>query len=295
MRIAAYALALSLGFATPASLAAPEAPGRVVPAQTLAYGSDRLQRLDHYPARRASSLARAPAVIFVHGGGWSRGDKVTGARGHKTPHLTGLGYHFISIDYRLVPKVTVEAQAADVAAAVAHVVRNAGRLGIDPARIVLSGHSAGAHLVALVGTDPEYLRAAGLRPGDLKGVMPIDGAGYDIAKQMRSGERALRKTYLAAFGTDPQRHRALSPVAHAAAPNAPAFLVLHAEREASVAQAHDLAAALRRAGTPVELAQSPGAGLKGHIEANTRLGDPSFPTTPIMDRWLARLFAPPRS
>lgn len=269
------------------------APTRPSPgAQTLAYGNNPLQTLDVYAARGS---APAPVVIFVHGGGWSKGDKASGAREYKAAHLTGLGYHFVSINYRLVPAATVEEQAADVAAAVAYVKRNAAKLGVDPARIVLSGHSAGAHLAALVGTDPRYLRAAGLSLADLKGVMPIDGAGYDVAKQMQTGERALRSTYAEAFGTDPARQRALSPTLHAASPNAPSFLVLYAEREASVGQARDFATALRRGGTRVELGQSPGKGLKGHMDANTKLGDPSFPTTAIMDRWLAGLFTRPRS
>ena len=97
---------------------------------------------------------RAPLVIFVHGGGWKRGDKNNATGQHKARHYVRQGYAFASINYRLVPDATVEQQAADVASAVAYLRGNAQRLGIDAKLIVLMGHSAGAHLVALVGTRP---------------------------------------------------------------------------------------------------------------------------------------------
>ncbi|MBX4389967.1 alpha/beta hydrolase fold domain-containing protein, partial [Mycobacterium tuberculosis] len=81
----------------------------------------------------------------------------------------------------------VEDQAADVAAAFAWLRTNAARLGIDSKRMVLMGHSAGAHLVALVGTDPAYARAAGFALSDIKGVIPLDGAAYNVPAQMADG------------------------------------------------------------------------------------------------------------
>ncbi|XUM24396.1 alpha/beta hydrolase fold domain-containing protein [Bradyrhizobium oligotrophicum S58] len=86
--------------------------------------------------------------MFVHGGGWKRGDKRNATGAAKIEHLLAQGYAFALIDYRLVPAATVEQQAADVAAAVAWLRKNAGRLGIDPSRLVLMGHSAGAHHVS---------------------------------------------------------------------------------------------------------------------------------------------------
>ena len=112
-----------------------------------AYGSDALQKLDFWPA---ASARPAPLVLFVHGGGWKRGDKKSATGMQKVEHLTNEGFAFASINYRLVPAATVEQQAADVSAAVAWHRSHAARLGIDASRIVLMGHSAGAHLVALV-------------------------------------------------------------------------------------------------------------------------------------------------
>ena len=114
-----------------------------------------------------------------------------------------------------------EQQAADVASALAYVIAHAGELGIDPRRIVLMGHSAGAHLVALVGTDPAYLKAVGLDEASVAGVIPIDGAAYDVPAQLKVGARIMGATYEQAFGTDPARQKTLSPTMQAAAPNAP--------------------------------------------------------------------------
>lgn len=259
----------------------------VAPQQEIAYGSDPLQRLDFYPA--ATGTKPAPLILFVHGGGWKRGDKRNATGAYKAPHLNALGYHFASINYRLVPQATVEQQAADVATALAALLKQADALGIDRQRVVLMGHSAGAHLVALVGTDPQYLQAAGLTYADLAGIVPLDGAGYDVPAQMGENQRLMGDTYEQAFGTDPVRQRALSPTFQAAAPNAPDWLILHVERPDSTRQSEGLGKALRAAGARVEVDGVPGRGLKGHMEINRDLGKPDYPATPLLDAWLKRL------
>lgn len=256
------------------------------PTQTLAYGSDPLQALDLWVPE---GTRPAPLVLFVHGGGWSRGSKDNAGSRAMPGHMLAQGYAFASINYRLVPSASVEQQAGDVAAALAHLLGRAEALGIDPTRVVITGHSAGAHLVALVGTDERYLKAAGLSFADLRGVIPNDGAAYDIAAQLTDAGPMMKDTYTQAFGTDPARHAALSPTLHAAAPNAPAFLLLHVQRKDGVAQNRALADALKRAGTPVEIGSFPGDGLRGHAEINRRLGEPDYPATPVMDAWLKKV------
>jgi acetyl esterase/lipase len=190
-----------------------------------------------------------------------------------------------------VPGASVEQQAADVAAAVRSLLDRAGDLGIDPSKVVLMGHSAGAHLVALVGTDEHYLRSAGLSLRILNGVIPIDGAAYDVPQQLADAGPRMRQTYTAAFGTDPARQRRLSPTMHAAAPNAAAFLLPHVQRRDGVRQSNELAAALNAAGTPAETASIPGQGLLGHMEINRKLGQADYPATAVVDAWLKRIFA----
>ncbi|HEX4848555.1 MAG TPA: alpha/beta hydrolase [Novosphingobium sp.] len=264
--------------------AAPQAPAK----QTLSYGTDPLQALDFYPA--AGGNRRAPLVIFVHGGGWKRGSKDNASGPWKAPHYTGLGYAYASINYRLVPDATVEQQGADVAAAVRYLIDNAARLGFDSTRIVLMGHSAGAHLVALVGTDESYLKGAGLSFAAIDGVIPIDGAAYDVPRQMSEGGKFMSDTYLQAFGSDPARQRALSPTLHAQAPNAPAFLIIHVQRKDGVAQSVALEAALKKGRTRAERQEFEGRGLKGHAEINRQLGNPDYAATPVVDAWLKKVF-----
>lgn len=264
---------------------APESP----PKQTIAYGRDAMQNLDFTPA--AGATGPAPLVVFVHGGGWSNGNKDNGTGAWKAPHYTSLGYAFASINYRLVPAATVEDEAQDVASALAKLIADADRLGIDRRRIVLMGHSAGAHLVALVGTDETYLQRAGLSFGALAGVIPLDGAAYDVPRQMAQAGNFMAGRYDQAFGTDPARQKALSPLFHAAAPNAPHFLLLYVARADGVAQARALADALTRAGTPVQQHLFGGSGLIGHMTINRRMGDPAYEATPVVDAWLKQVFA----
>jgi len=253
----------------------------------VSYGPDALQKIDFHAA---PGKPNAPLVIFVHGGGWKRGDKSMMNGSAKLTDWQAKGYAVASVNYRVVPAAKVEDQAADVAHALAALKRQAGTLGFDPDRIVLVGHSAGAHLVALVGTDPQWLRRAGLSLTAVRGVIPLDGAGYHVPSQMGKNAVLLGDTYEQAFGTDPARQLALSPTEHAAAPNAPAFLILHVQRADARQQSEGLAAGLRRAGTPVELHAIPGRGLKGHMEINRDLGDPAYPATAIVDSWLAERF-----
>lgn len=286
MRIALI-LVLCLSLLSPAH----GAPRRAPPGeQVVAYGGDPAQTLDFWPGQTDSkpNIAR-PLVIFVHGGVWKRGSKDNATGRHKSVHYQQLGYAFASIDYRLVPGATVEQQAQDVADAVAFLRRRAATLGVDPGRIVLMGHSAGAHLVALVGTDMRYFAKAGLSPDAVRGIIPLDGAAYDVAAQMAQSGRLMKGTYEQAFGTDPARQQALSPTRHAARPNAPAFLILHVDRDDGTAQSQALAAALKRAGTPVEIRALEGRGLRGHMQINRQMGDPAYPGTAVVDDWLARV------
>lgn len=274
-------------FAERARQADASAP-QVAPGQAFSYGEDPAQRLAFWPAQ--GSLGKAPLILFVHGGGWQRGSKDNATGRWKPAHFTAGHYAFASIDYRLVPQATVEQQAVDIASALRTVIDRADALGVDRRRIVLMGHSAGAHLVALVGTDERYLKAAGLSFADLAGVIPVDGAAYDVPAQLRDGPQIMQATYHQAFGEDPARQRALSPTFHAAAPNAPAFMLLHVQRPDGTAQAQELAEALRRGGSSVRVEGFEGQGLLGHLEINRRLGDPDYPATAVVDAWLAEVF-----
>ena len=249
----------------------------------MSYGRDPLQRLDlAYPAGNK----RPPLIVFIHGGGWSIGDK-RHAIGAKASYFLGKGYGFASLNYRLVPRVTVEEQAADIASAVAGLRTYAMGSNYDGERIVLMGHSAGAHLAALVGTDPRYLAAAGVPMSAIKGIVLLDGAGYDIAQQMAQPGNLVAPMYAAAFGNDRARQRALSPTLHAAAPNVSNWLILPVERRAdSTAQSRELAAALGKAGANARVVLVPGA---SHRSLNMGLGEAGDFATDEVGQFLAGL------
>jgi arylformamidase len=253
----------------------------------MSYDRDPLQKLDYWRPTATGS----PLVVFVHGGGWKRGDKNNATGAEKPSHYLAQGYAFASINYRLVPAATVEQQAQDVASALAYLTKQAESLGFDASRVVLMGHSAGAHLSALVGTDMQYLKKAELGPKSLRGIIPLDGACYDVPRQIAEGGDFMQDTYLQAFGSEKERQLALSPTHHAAAPNAPAFLILHVQRIDGTAQSKALGEALTNAGTSAEVRGFEGRGLQGHAEINRRLGDPAYPATPVVDEWLKKVFA----
>ncbi len=254
--------------------------------EELSYGSEPLQQLDYWKP----TTSGVPLVVYVHGGGWKRGDKRE-ATGHKGSHFVQQGYAFASLNYRLVPAHKVEEQAQDVADALAYLIKNSEQLGFDSKQIALMGHSAGAHLSALVGTDMQYLEQAGLDAQTLRGVIPLDGAAYDASRQIQFSGDLMHDTYLQAFGSEPERQKMLSPTLQAAAPNAAAFLILHVQRIDGTAQSKALADALEQSGTPVEIKGFSGRGLAGHAEINRRLGDPEYPATPVVDDWLKKIFA----
>ena len=267
-----------------------EAGAPAVPApRNIAYGSDPMQSLDLWMP--AAATAPVPLVVFVHGGAWAHGNKDNGTGKWKESHFPAQGYAFATLDYRLVPEARVEDQADDIAHALRTLIDRADALGFDKRRIVLMGHSAGAHLVALVSTDPQYLARVSLPMSALAGTIAIDGAGYDVPQQVAGTNGYMHHEYVQAFGIDPARQRALSPTFQASAPNVARFLLLHVQRPDGIAQADELAAALRQGGAQVQETGFPGQGLIGHLTINRRLGDPTYPATPVVDQWLARVFA----
>ena len=112
------------------------------------------QMLDVYAPTKGKDL---PVVVWIHGGGWRRGDK---ADVHNKPKaFVDKGFVLVSISYRFVPKVTVNEIAGDVAKAIRWTHDHAKDYGGDPNTIIVMGHSAGAQLAALVCTDDRYLKA----------------------------------------------------------------------------------------------------------------------------------------
>src|ERR1700730_6764996 len=132
----------------------------------LPYGADPQQRLDVYVPRRVSAAPR-PVVVFWHGGRWKFGDKAdyrfVGAA------LAELGYVAVLPNYRHYPSVKLPGFMEDAARASRWASENAAEFGADAGRLYVMGHSAGAHMAALVTLDPRYFAAAGQAPPRIAG------------------------------------------------------------------------------------------------------------------------------
>ena len=246
--------------------------------------SGDLQKLDLYrPDDVGGALA---VVIMIHGGGWTAGDKANANFVEpKTSWLMERGFMVVSINYRLVPAARHPAQVEDVCRAIAWVQEHGAKYAADPKRIYLLGHSAGAQLAALAAVDTERQKAAGVDASALRGVVLLDGAGYDVAKQYAGMRRGglMKKVYRKAFGEDPAVQRDASPV-HKVAVKPPPFLILHvAQREDSGKQAELLAEALRGKEGAVKVIAIPG---KDHAAINGDCGKEGDPVSVAVDAFL---------
>ncbi|HWA24740.1 MAG TPA: alpha/beta hydrolase [Lacunisphaera sp.] len=195
-----------------------------------------------------------PAVILVHGGGWTAGDKSGGpSRGYMAPMHDPLargGFAWFSINYRLAPKFQYPACVEDVETAIRWVKAHAAEYHLDPARIALAGESAGGHLVALVGTrTTDATRVAAI----------VDFYGrHDMVGATRLGEK-LPGNMGRLFGAETldaateARLREASPLDHVR-PGLPPFLLVHGTADASVPYQHSVAleARLKLSGVPCD-------------------------------------------
>ncbi|MCZ6625689.1 MAG: alpha/beta hydrolase [Deltaproteobacteria bacterium] len=185
--------------------------------------SARRQTLDLYlPARTKS---KPPLVVFLEGGFWTLSYEDYRIGPAIADVLLTNNVAVALVRYRLAPKHRHPAQARDVAAAVAHLVREANRYGYDPKKIFIAGHSAGAHLAALIALDPSYLAKHQKHPTMLAGVIAISGL-YNLPQQMNSSKEAKR-AILQTFGTDTKTAKAASPITYVRT-DAPPFLILTA-------------------------------------------------------------------
>ena len=177
-------------------------------------------KVDIYSPTAASKrrfARKAPVVMYVHGGGWIKGNRKKVYSQHKW--LTGKGYVFVAIDYRPVPRTDIDGQVRDVATSINWVRRNIKRYGGDGRKIVIMGHSAGAHLVAMI--------AAKNAAGPLAGVIPNDVQAYDMVAYgvVRGG---IGHPYDKAFGSKIEDWVRWSPTTYAKRNrNMPPHLIMH--------------------------------------------------------------------
>jgi acetyl esterase/lipase len=240
-----------------------------------------LHTLDVYASPTAKD---APVVFWIHGGGWQGGDKSDVSE--KPRFFVEKGFVFVSVNYRLLPKVEMIDVFHDVAKSFRWVHDHIREYGGDSRRVLVGGHSAGAQLAALICTDDRYLKAEGIAFTDLIGCVPVDGDTYDLPAIIETeetrcrvhGQPQPRFGHREKFGNTAEKHREYSAVTHVAkGKSIPPFLILHvADHPDTSAQAFRLGTVLKAAGVKTTVF---GAKETNHIKLNDHLGDAADPAT----------------
>ncbi|HYM36428.1 MAG TPA: alpha/beta hydrolase [Steroidobacteraceae bacterium] len=218
------------------------------------YGALERQALDVYVP--SQTKAPRPVVIFVHGGSWISGSK--DRYRFVADSLTSRGYIAVLPNYRLFPDVKFPAFVDDVAQALAWTHSHAAEFGGDPQKIFFVGHSAGAHIAAMILFDPQYLARAGAERAWIKGFVGLAGP-YDFLP--------LKEQYLRDIFGPESRYAQSQPINFVAgdAATIPPTLLIHGEDDQTVwpKNSKNLTARLRAIG----------ASVKEHYYANTNHTD----------------------
>ena len=228
-----------------------------------------------------------PVLVFVHGGSWKRGDKDAygGAYGAMGRSLAAEGLAVAVINYRLTPEVRHPEHARDVARAVSWVHKNASLYGWNARKIVLVGHSAGAHLCSLTALDAMYLKEHGLTPDIIGGVVGVSGI-YDLTRLGVTGQLLFQDV----FGVRDEQLQSASPALRVQGKPAP-FLLLYADRDLPTFdyQARHLESVLDKSGGTVRSVEIPDRNHRNIIAGLGRKGDP---VREEVLRFLKELFPP---
>lgn len=246
----------------PTTMPLPLPPG-VRAWREVTYGHDARQRMDVYAPEHANG---APVIFMVHGGGWRRGDKA--ARTvieNKIVRWVPRGFIFISTNYRLLPDADPLKQADDVAHALTSAQARAASWGGDPHKIILMGHSAGGHLVALLSAQPAMATRVGAQPW--LGSVLLDSGALDVEAIMRAPHMRL---FDAAFGAQADYWRKVSPQVQLSKDAPPLLVVCSSRRQDSCPQADAFVAKAKSMGVrAVPLSEN-----LSHRDINGTLGEP---------------------
>lgn len=244
-------------------------PGHV----DLAYGDSPAERLDLFPVVGG---APTPLLAFIHGGYWQALDK--GDYSYMAPAFVEAGIAFASLNYGLAPETKIGDMIRQTRRALAWLHRHAGDYGIDPARIVVAGHSAGGHLAAMAASTDWPAFEADLPAGLLAGACSISGV-YDLEPiRLSYHNKVLRIA--------PEEAAPWSPLHGLPAEAPPLLLAVGSEETDEFLRQHaEYAAAWRERGLP--LAEVDMTGLH-HFTAVDALADPGHALYAAVQQLLRR-------
>jgi len=234
--------------------------------RSIPYAGDARNTLDVY---RPANARRAPVIVFLYGGSWQGGGK--GTYGFLARALARKGYVTVVPDYRVYPAVRFPRFLEDNAKAVRWARDNAAKFGGDPNTIYLMGHSAGAYNAAMLALDGRWLRAVGLSPRRISGLIGLAGP-YDFLP--------LKDRKLAAiFGGDNRPET--QPINYVTRGAPPALLATGSfDTTVEPANSTRLAERLRASGNDVTLRRYPAV---GHVAILGGFGTPLQPLIPVLD------------
>lgn len=226
------------------------------------YGNDGKQRMDVYLPSDAPKSA--PVILMVHGGAWRVGDKASQAVvQNKIARWVPRGFIFVSVNYRLLPKADPLQQAEDVARALAKAQAQATSWGGNSSKFILMGHSAGAHLIALLGAEPSKAIGIGAKPW--LGTISLDSAALDVVQIMEAKHAHF---YDRAFGAQPTYWRSTSPLHVLTASASPMLVVCSTRRKDACLQARSISAHASSIGAHIKILEQD----LSHREVNETLG-----------------------
>ena len=253
----------------------------------------KLLSLDLYVPEAKAPEGGRPVLVMIHGGGWSAGDKANPSmRGGKMRHFVGKGYVYVSVNYRLSPRQLKDdglkhpTHAEDCANAVAWVHDHVAEYGGDPDQIHLMGHSAGAHLAGIIGTNERFLKAHGKGLSVIKTNVLLDTAALDIPKYIEllgTRGRGMSQLYELAFGKDEKNLRDASPALHVEPGKSipPTLIFYGGSRMYLDKLAPAFADSLTKAGSPSKAIDTVNL---NHTQVNTHVGMIGDKMTPLIMR-----------
>lgn len=224
--------------------------------------------LDVFQPRNATN---APVVVFFFGGSWKSGKRQWYSWVGEA--LAKRGLVVMIPDYRLWPKVKMQGFMEDGAHAVAWAHAHAGEYGGNPQQLFVMGHSAGAHIGALLATDAHWLADVGMKPRQLSGFIGLAGP-YDFLP-------LTDQDYVDMFGST-HAEQLLSQPVHFVDGDEPPMLLMQGTSDKIVApkNATSLAAALRAKNEPVEVKMFPDI---GHLAILFSMSRPLRGKAPVID------------
>lgn len=251
----------------------------------VAYGPHARNKLDIFQPKTRIGNEPAPVILMVHGGGWCVGDKaLDNVVTQKAARWTQKAFMFVSVNYPMIADgFDAYAQGEEIARAIAFMQENARQWGGDPDRIIIMGHSAGAHLVSLVNADAKIRNKMGMRP--VLGAVSIDAGAVDVPVQMPKTVAPLKLRYKEAFGEKPEEWTRASPYHLVDKTASPWLGICSTTRPDDIcSQTQSYVEKSRDLGVMADILPL----AKGHAALNNELGRPSNYTAAV-EKFMAQL------